>query len=154
MPARLRLAEAARQLEVGDDEEYKAAQTMLVGELRKMERVRCILCDGRGHSDKSAGGVSRPNERCPMRAILRRRMGKGKLARRTLNLAIASVIAEDKPTFKYGNAGQTFKQGRQLGKYCAATHLAAILTKWEAEKHGDDEDKVPTTTTSVADYVV
>ena len=152
MPARLRLAEAARQLPDQGSDDLNAAKTMLHSELKKMERVRCILCDGRGHSDKASGGVARPNERCPMRAILRRRMGKGKTPRRILNLAISSVIAEDKATFKFGHVGQMFIGGRQVGKYCHSEHLSTILTQWETDKHAGAT--VASTAADVAAYCI
>ena len=70
MPYRFRLAAAAEKVYAEATEDLKPAAQALMEELRAMERQRCVLCDGRGHTHTSSGGVSRRAEACPVRRIL------------------------------------------------------------------------------------
>ena len=127
MPARLRLAEAARQLSIDGEDHLKDALKVLEKELKNMERVRCLMCDGRGHSHVASKGVTRKAEVCPLRRILRRRLGRGTAQRTVLNRVIADVASGKHAAAKRGISDQGLDGKRKTGSYDHTKHLLQIL---------------------------
>ena len=130
MPARLRLAEAARQLDIAGEDHLTNARNALLEELKIMEMQRCVLCDGRGHTHVASKGVTRKAEVCPVRRILRRRLGRGVAARTVLNRAIKDV-ADGKHVVAKRGVGPVGNYGnRKTGSYNHTLHLYAILAQY------------------------
>ena len=149
MPQRLRLAVAAKTLAEAVPLPFKNAATALQAELEAMETQRCALCDGRGHSHVASKAKGRELEACPVRAILRRRLGSGHLAKSALNNSVQKVLALKSGGKKLGYVAPGVIGSRKTGGYSALDHLHGILAEYSRAHPradnigGDDIDAKP-----------
>ena len=103
-----RLHRAAKRLSEGHNGVPNSFQVTLTAELDKLKRVRCKLCDGRGHNVNSVARQREISKQCPLRKIVQKRVGRGKESRAALSAALALIDAP----FEINHAGDVPSSAR------------------------------------------
>ena len=133
MPAKWRFLKACNTLPLLQIGTHQRARLTIQDELDEMQYVRCVGCDGIGHSAGGMGqGMEKKLSSCPNKFILRKRLGKRQTTRTILNSITTRVATRASQYAGEGYNGGGMQNGRVQGHYNPQEHLLALLNRYEA----------------------